>query len=136
MPTLPIPLLPRVARWAGVLAAAAIIFYFSVLDTIAAPGGSSPLWDKQLHFLAYAGLTVATAYATATWQRADRRRVAVVLLAVLGYGLGIELVQSTLPVRQFSSLDLLANVIGVTLGAVWFVAERYVVYRQLPGEIP
>jgi len=127
-----VPLLPRTVRAAGVLAPVAVIFYFSVLDTVAAPGGESPLWDKQLHFLAYAGLTVAAAYATATWRRTDRRRVIVVLLAVLGYGLAIELVQATLPVRQFSPLDLLANAIGVAIGSVWFAAERYVQYRRIP----
>ncbi|NHX36726.1 MULTISPECIES: VanZ family protein [Halolamina] len=135
MRNLPVPLLPRLVRWLGVLSAAAVIFYFSVLDTVAAPGGGGgPLWDKQLHFLAYAGLTAATAYATATWERPGRRRAAAVLLGVLLYGLGIELVQGTLTDRYFSPADLLANVIGVALGSLWFAAERYLAYRRLPAQ--
>lgn len=133
MSKLPVPLLPRLARWAGVLVVAAVIFYFSVLDAV--KGGEVPLWDKQLHFVAYAGLTVAAAYATAVWRRTAPRRAVVVLLAVLGYGLGIELIQGTLPGRDYSSVDLLANAIGVALGSVWFVVESYVVYRRLPGGI-
>lgn len=134
MRNLPVPLLPRLVRWLGVLTAAAIICYFSVLDTVAAPGGGGPLWDKQLHFLAYAGLTAATAYATATWEHPGRRRAAAVLLAVLLYGLGIELVQGTLTDRSFSPGDLLANGIGVALGSLWFAAERYLAYRRLPAQ--
>lgn len=135
MPKLPVPLLPRLARWSGVLVVAVVVFYFSVLDAVAAPGGQGQLWDKQLHFVAYAGLTVAAAYATAVWRRTAPRRAVVVLLAVLGYGLGIELIQGTLPGRDYSAVDLLANAIGVVLGSVWFVVERYVAYRRLPGEI-
>lgn len=133
MSKLPVPLLPRFSRWLGVLAVAVVIFYFSVLDTVTAPGGDSPLWDKQLHFLAYAGLTVATAYATAVWRRTAHSRAVAVLLAVLGFGLAIELVQGTIPSRDFSSLDLVANLIGVGLGAIWFIAENYVAYRQVPS---
>ncbi|MFW5918260.1 MAG: VanZ family protein [Haloferacaceae archaeon] len=134
MPSLPVPLLPRLVRWSGVFVCVAIISYFSILATVSSPGGDSPLWDKQLHFLAYAGLTVATAYATATWRRSTADRAIAVLVAVLGFGLVIELLQGAIPTRQFSPLDLVANVIGVALGSLWFLVERYVDYRPAPGE--
>ena len=46
---------------------------------------------------------------------AERRTVARLMLALLGYGLFIELVQALLPWRQFSWLDWAADAVGIAL---------------------
>lgn len=136
MRTLHVPLLPRFVRVAGVVAVVAVIFYFSLLDTVSAPSTSSPWWDKQLHLLAYTGLAAAAVYATAAWRGNSLRRGFGVLLVVFAYGLGIELVQGHLPGRYFGLADILANTVGTLLGGLWLVIERYVRYRRLPATRP
>lgn len=49
---------------------------------------------------------------------AERRTVARLMLALLGYGLFIELVQALLPWREFSWLDWGADALGIALCAV------------------
>ncbi|WP_435118791.1 VanZ family protein [Halolamina sp. C58] len=126
-----VPLLPRIVRAAGVVAVVAVIFYFSLLDTVAAPPTPSPWWDKQLHLAAYAALAAAAVYATAKWRRGSVRRGVAVLVAVLLYGIGIELLQGQIAGRYFSFGDLFANVIGTAIGGLWLAVERYVTYRRL-----
>ena len=133
MRQLRVPLLPRLVRAAGVVAVVAVICYFSLLDSVAAPPPvASPWWDKQLHLAAYAALAAAAVYATPRWRRGIVPRGVAVLVVVVLYGVGIELVQSQLPGRYFSVADMLANVIGTALGGLWLVVERYVQYRRLP----
>ena len=128
-----IPLLPRFVRAAGVLAVVAVIFYFSLLDTVSAPpSAASPWWDKQLHLAAYAALAAAAVYATAKWRRGVVTRGLAVLVAVLLYGIAIELLQGQLAGRYFSFGDLFANVIGTAIGGLWLAVERYVQYRRVP----
>ncbi|WP_049979532.1 VanZ family protein [Halolamina rubra] len=126
------PLLPRIVRAAGVVAVVAVIFYFSLLDTVAAPPTPSPWWDKQLHLAAYAALAATAVYATAKWRRGDLARGVAVLVAVLLYGVGIELAQGQLAGRYFSFGDLFANVLGTALGGLWLAVERYLTYRRIP----
>ncbi|MBP1987788.1 VanZ family protein [Halolamina salifodinae] len=133
MRKLPIPLLPRAIRLVGVVAVVAVIFYFSLLDSVSAPS-PSPWWDKQLHLLAYAGLSAAAVYATAKWRGRSVRRGLGILLAVFAYGLGIELVQGQLAGRYFGFADLLANTVGTLVGGLWLLTERYVRYRRLPAK--
>lgn len=128
-----VPLLPRIVRAAGVFAVVAVIFYFSLLDTVTAPpSAANPWWDKQLHLAAYAALAAAAVYATAKWRRGAVTRGIAVLMTVLLYGIGIELLQGQLAGRYFSVGDLVANVIGTALGGLWLAVERYVTYRRLP----
>ncbi|WP_053948964.1 VanZ family protein [Halolamina sediminis] len=127
-----VPLFPRVVRAAGVLVVVAVIFYFSLLDSVSSPPTPSPWWDKQLHLLAYAGLSAAAVYATTKWRRRSVRRGVAVLLVVFAYGLGIELVQGQLANRYFGFGDLLANAVGALVGGLWLAAERYVQYRRVP----
>lgn len=54
------------------------------------------------------------------------------LVAVLLYGVGIELVQGQLAGRYFSFGDLFANVVGTALGGLWLAVERYLTYRRVP----
>ncbi|WP_368279054.1 VanZ family protein [Halorussus ruber] len=132
MPRVPIPLAPRWFRWTSVVAVAGVIVYFSVLQTVPTPSDSpGPIWDKKLHFTAYAGLAYALAYATVEWRPNSRKRIGSVLATTILFGLLTELVQGTLPLRYYSEVDILANVVGATLVVPWFLAEYRVRYCEL-----
>lgn len=132
-----IPLVPRWSRWLLVGIATAGILYFSVITTPSAPSGAGPFWDKKLHFLAYGGLTLAYAYATAQYRHRPVRRAVGVLGIVILFGVFVEVLQGIVPVRQFSIGDLLANSIGALLASVWFFIEARIPYRKVePSVLP
>ena len=123
---LPIPALPRAARYAGLLAVAVGIAYFSLTGD---PPAQPSQGDKTLHFLAYATLGLAIAYATLD----DRRpwvRAAVIVGGAGLYGVGIELVQWSVPERYLSVGDIAANLGGAALALTWLLVER--VTRYVP----
>jgi VanZ family protein len=125
MSSLRVPLLPAWLRWLGVVAVAAAIFYLSVLtvppEQAIVPGKPDlvPL-DKWRHFLAYAALGGALAYATVDWEWRTRWIAIVVLAAVVVYGVGLELWQSLIPDRYFSVGDAYANALGGVLAMPLF----------------
>ena len=131
MDRLRLPLVPRSLRLAGVLAVAATILYFSVFT----PPGSGvirtgPLgvlpYSTWLHGLAYAGLAVTLAYALQDRPWRDRSVLVVVFLVAVGYGAGIELLQSTLDTRTADFDDLLTNAVGAAIAAVcWRVLTQW-----------
>ena len=131
MTRLPIPLVPRWLRWAGVLGVASIIVYFSLVTAVPAPQEPGPIWDKKLHFAAYAGFAYALAYATVGWQTRRLVRGGGVLGVALVFGAVIELAQGPLPMRYYSHVDLLANAIGATLVVPWFILEHRIRYLRL-----
>lgn len=69
-------------------------------------------WDKANHFAAFATLTVVALQSL----RAGRRRVWIVLLAMLAYGILIELVQSQIPGRDADVRDVAADMVGAFIG--------------------
>jgi len=129
-----VPLLPWWVRWGAVAGVATLIFHLSIVtvppETVvdrARPGSSDliPL-DKWRHFLAYAVLGYALAYATADWNRRTRRLAVVVLVTTGLYGVGIEFGQSLVPARQFSVADAYANAFGALLVVPWYAVRPYV----------
>jgi VanZ family protein len=102
----------------------AVICYFSLLTTPPGPPTEQPLWDKQLHFVAYGALTLAFAYATVHYRDRPLVRGALVFGGTLGVGIMIELTQGLTPDRYFGWGDLLANSVGALLASVWFLLER------------
>ncbi|WP_368281139.1 VanZ family protein [Halorussus rarus] len=90
--------------------------------------GLAQIWDKKLHFAAYAGFAYSLAYATVESRDRPRRRIGGVLATALLFGLAIELVQGPLPMRYYSVADLLANCIGASLVVPWFLVESQVRY--------
>ena len=122
--TVPVPLLPRAVRFLALGAVLAVICYFSLVTAPPGPPTDQPFWDKQLHFVAYGGLTLAFAYATVHYRDRPLVRGALVLGGTLGVGLAIELTQGLSPERYFGWGDLLANGVGVLLASVWFLLER------------
>lgn len=129
-----IPLLPRWTRWALVVVVSSIIVYFSVIEVPSTPSRAGPFLDKQMHFAAYGGLTLVYAYATAHYRFRPVTRAIGVIVAVLLFGVFVELLQGVVPVRQFSRLDILANAVGAVVASVWFVIESRLSYREIDGE--
>lgn len=131
------PLLPSWARWLGVAAVGAVIVYFSLLGVPpSAPpaegSGLASIWDKQLHFVAYAALALALAYATAASEQPWNRRVPLVFVTAVLFGVLIEVLQAPLPHRDFSYYDMLADAIGAVLALAWFVVETRLAYVPIP----
>lgn len=127
------PLLPNSVRWLGVLAVASVLVYFSLLAAPppGPPGGRftpGTFWDKKLHFAGYAALALSLAYATAATPFDRWRRSMFVVAAAILFGVAIELLQAPLPDRYFSTLDILANAFGASIGSVWFLAETRLEY--------
>ncbi|HLV68739.1 MAG TPA: hypothetical protein VKY73_23135 [Polyangiaceae bacterium] len=72
--------------------------------------------DKLGHVLAFAGLELAFELAWLELRPGVRRALAI--LASLGVGLALELVQAGLPHRAGDPLDFVADAIGTLLGAL------------------
>lgn len=123
------PLLPAWLRWLAVLAVAGFVAYVSLVtappETVVdrlRPPDLIPL-DKWRHFVAYAVLGYALAYATTDWERRIRTLAVVVVGATVVYGVGIEMGQAFLPARYFSVGDAYANALGGLLVLPWYVVR-------------
>lgn len=135
--TVPVPLVSQLIRVLAVAIVLAIICYFSLLTAPPASPTTQPFWDKQLHFAAYAGLTLALAYATVHHRNRPLVRAALVVGGAIIVGALIELVQGITPDRYFAWSDLLANCLGIVLASGWFLIERrvhFVRIRRLRSE--
>lgn len=127
-----VPLLPRAVRLGMLGAVVATIIYFSLAVSPPSAPTRQPFWDKHLHFVAYAGLAMAFAYATVQYRTRPLFRGAVVIGGTIAIGLLIELVQGVLPTRYFRWGDLLANCLGTVLISIWFLVERRIAYVRIP----
>ena len=116
-------LLPR--RYVPAVAFAVLLLAVSLVP-LPETGGPTPAplgiaLDKWVHAGSYAALT-----GLVVWGRQRRGLPAVVAVAVLvvGYGVGIELLQSLVPTRDLSPLDAVANTVGAfTAGLAVAVVE-------------
>jgi VanZ family protein len=70
------------------------------------------IWDKADHAAAFLTLALATDFSFP-----DSKYGWPKILPLLGYGLMIEIVQRHLPYRQFDLLDVVADVVGLSLYA-------------------
>ena len=78
------------------------------------------LWDKFNHFFAFSVLYLLLSFG---YERLSFLQKAVLLLL---FGMQIEIVQSFLPARFFSLLDVVADSIGIVIGAlVYLFTIRY-----------
>ena len=75
----------------------------------------SGIWDKANHFTAFFVLYVLLSFAYNNLTSVQK------FLLLIAYGLQIEIVQSFIDGRYFSLLDVVADSIGILLGAL-FVA--------------
>ena len=112
--------------WRTLLAALLVVITWLAL-TPAPPATITTGWDKSNHALAFGTLAFCSAWAV--WPRP--RQWGWLVLALLAYGIGIEIAQSFLPPREADAMDVLADGVGIALGlaAAWPVAA---LARQRP----
>lgn len=132
-----LPLLPSKIRWFVVGSTLVVIFYFSI---ITAPGpdrlefgpfGILP-FSTWLHGIAYAGLAITLAYALVRSPQPNTQILFGVFLVATGYGIGIEVMQLTLPDRTFDEIDVLVNGIGAAIAVtVWNIVVRYIEFYPI-----
>ena len=132
-----VPLAPAWLRWIAALVVVVVIFYSSVLSTPPATVLDTrpsllPL-DKWRHFLAYAALGYTLAYATTDWPIERRVAALAVIATTVGYGIGLELLQSQVG-RTFSVADAYANALGGLLVAPFYLARRHLTFVPV-GEL-
>lgn len=115
----------RGRTWRGVFAVALV----GVLVLALKPGTATPELfpeaDKVRHLAAFIVL----------WLIGARARVMpawALALGLLGFGLGIELLQSFTPTRQASFADLLADAVGIGLG--WLLHRREQALARVPSQ--
>jgi len=137
--TMQVPLLPRALRWTAVAVLAGFVFYASILG--APPETAVDAWkptliplDKWRHFLAYAAIGYALAYAVTGWELPATRLAVLVVGFVVVYGIGIEVGQSLVPRRYFSLGDAYANALGGLLVAPFYLARRHLTFVPV-GEL-
>jgi len=104
-----------------------LVFVGSVLRITVGP--DFRFSDKVAHAVAFFLLV-----ALAQLGYAERGLAARLMLALLGYGLFIELVQALLPWREFSLLDWAADGLGIALCAA--LAHRLRERRAARGAVP
>ena len=100
-------------KLATFLAYAALVAWMSLTPGAA---GGLPLWDKAGHFTSYALLLLLGSRLCL-----HHRQLLIMVAIVFVYGALIEIGQYFVPGRDASSLDLLANTVGI---AVAFFAVR------------
>jgi VanZ family protein len=93
---------------------------FEALRPEPVSGVSLPHWDKVLHCGAFAALACTACLATPR----TRRALVAVVAALLLYGVAIEALQSLIPGREASGLDLLADGLGIAAGLACARAAR------------
>lgn len=87
-------------------------------------------WDKLNHVLAFAGPMFA---GLAACRRPDRRSVAGLGAALLAWGAALEALQGLLPPRRADAADLLADMVGIGVGAAAYGAARWVLRPRSSG---
>jgi VanZ family protein len=124
------PLLPFWVRWIAVAGLATFIFYVSIVtvppETVIDTRPSLIPLDKWRHFIAYAALGNALAYATTDW-KIDLRLMAIAVIGLtIVYGVGIEFGQSFRPNRYYSIGDAYANALGGVFVTPYYLIRPHV----------
>lgn len=76
------------------------------------------MWDKANHFVAFFTLYILLSLAKSAYSLRLKS------LLLLGFGLQIEVVQYFIEGREFSLLDLVADSVGLAIGAVSFTIYK------------
>ena len=101
---------PRRIWFALWIATSAVVSVLYLLPDAAPPGEAQI--DKLAHLAAFSAIGIAT------WPATQRRRAFFQLLLVgCALGIGLECLQALVPERQFSVFDILANMVGIAIGA-------------------
>ncbi len=107
------------AAWRALLALLLAVITWLALSP-APPETMNTGWDKANHALAFGALGFSAVWAK--WPQP--RQWGWLVLALLAYGVGIEIAQSFLPPREADWHDVVADGVGIALGllAAWPVA--------------
>jgi VanZ family protein len=99
-----------------------LVLLFSIIPTKSLLTGHHT--DKIIHFVIY-GIT-AIILLRALWSKTSLTKSIVLSISIASlYGLAIELLQSVLPWRKFSFMDLLANVGGAFFFTFLYALKNY-----------
>lgn len=101
------------------------IFTLSLLPTDRLPPISASVWDKAQHALAFILLAVL---ALLGWSTRHQTRI---VLALLAFGVMIELAQASLGWRYGEVADVVADAVGIAIGW-WAVTALNKHSRRLP----
>lgn len=106
-----------------IVAYVGLIFFLSSLPDLSGP--RFPGADKLAHAIEYGVLGALVVRAGRGFGLAPRRAIVAAILLCAVYGVTDELHQAFTPKRQPDGWDLLADVIGGSLGAMlWYAASR------------
>ncbi len=114
------------------IAAIAWIITILILSVISPPSLPTNEWlgvDKIAHFASYFLLTFLI---LGGWEKTsifNRKKYALVIALVSMYGIGIEFIQGFLPNRYFEVPDIIANIMGSFVGAVFYPLIFFFVKR-------
>jgi VanZ family protein len=97
------------------------------------PSAADTGWDKLNHVLAFAGPCFA---GLAALPQATRHAAMRLALGLVAWGGALELLQTRLPPRSGEWADLLADAVGVALGAALYALARWMVERAVAGRAP
>lgn len=97
--------------WFGLWVAMSALVSVLYLLPDAGPPGAAQM-DKLAHVAAFSAIGAATWPATQRW-----RAFAGLVIAGCTLGIGLECLQALVPGREFSVLDILANMVGIAIGA-------------------
>lgn len=121
-----------VGQWGAVVVVAIGILIASLLSPPVDVGSSlGPLSvvgaDKWAHAIGYGLLAGTLAIALGGGSFSERMVIALAFGLTMSYGLGIELLQLTVPRRQFDLFDLVANGAGAVVAVTgwWVVLRRW-----------
>jgi len=98
-------------RWLTFMLVAAVCY---LALTPAPPRALDTGWDKANHALAFAAMALSASFGFP----ASRLRKLIPLLALLFFGVAIEVLQLWVPSRSSDWHDVLADVVGIAAGAL------------------
>ena len=126
-------MIAQLSRRFQIAAGILLIYWGTIFVGTHMPGtlfGEPNIWDKALHFVAYAGLAFLLACVRG-YRSPPTRGTYFWLLALVGlYGVADELLQLVVPNRYADIKDWFADMFGAIAGLGSYAAGRFVVGRM------